>query len=100
MIRKKKETIQFIAEFEHFAEWDGSKHYFTFQKDGGTVTIMKYEDGTITYHRMTLALCDLKEIIICDVYEYLWKNRKLINQSLKKVMRFDHMTTTLTTHYY
>jgi hypothetical protein len=83
MIRNKKDTILFITEFEEFAEWDGNKHNFTFQKDGGTVTLIKYQDGTITYHRMTLALCDIKEIIIVDVYEYLWKNRKHINKFLK-----------------
>jgi hypothetical protein len=83
MIRNKKDTILFITEFEKFAEWDGNKHCFTFKKDGGTVTLMKCQDGTITYHRMTLALCDLKEIIICDVYEYLWNNRKHINKFLK-----------------
>jgi hypothetical protein len=83
VIRKKQDVIDFVKEFESFSEWDGAKYYFTFQKDGGTVTLMKYEDGTITYHRMTLALCDLKEIILVDVYEYLWANRKLINKELK-----------------
>jgi len=76
-----------IEEFETFAKWDGEKHYFVFQKYGGTVTIMKHDDGTITYHRMTLELCDIKEIIIIDVYEYIWKNRKLINQALKEIKK-------------
>jgi hypothetical protein len=83
MIRKKQDAINFVNEFESFAEWDGRKYYFAFQKDGGTVTLMKYEDETITYHRMTLSLCDIKEIILVDVYEYLWVNRKLINKGLK-----------------
>lgn len=83
MIRKKKAAISFIEEFESFATWDGTKHFFIFEKDGGMVTLMKYPDETITYHWMTLSLCDLREIIICDVYEYIWENRKVINQSLK-----------------
>lgn len=86
MIRKKKDAIDFVKDFESFSKWDGVKHYFSFQKDGGTVTLMKYEDETITYHRMTLALCDVKEIILVDVYEYLWVNRKLINKGLKEKM--------------
>jgi hypothetical protein len=86
MIRRKQDVIDFVKVFESFAEWDGEKYYFTFQKDGGRVTLMKYEDETITYHRMTLSLCDLKEIILVDVYEYLWSNRKLINKRLKEKM--------------
>jgi hypothetical protein len=83
LIRKKNDVIDFEREFETYSKWDGEKHYFSFQKDGGMVTLMKHKDGTITYHRMTLALCDLKEIILVDVYEYLWANRKLINKGLK-----------------
>lgn len=83
MIKRKKDTWRFITDFEAFAKWDGTKFYFAFEKDGGTVTLMKYEDDTITYHRMNSVLCDIKEIVICDVYEYIWSNRKAINQALK-----------------
>jgi hypothetical protein len=83
VIKRKKDTWRFIKDFEVFAHWDESKHYLVFEKDGGTVTLMKYVDGSITYHRKNLKLWDLKEIVICDVYEYIWVNRKAINQALK-----------------
>jgi hypothetical protein len=82
MIRKKKDVFEFVNLFETFSEWDGTKYFFTFKKDEGTVTLMKYDDETITYHRMNESFCDIKEIIIVDVYEYLWKNRKYINKVL------------------
>lgn len=84
MIKSKKDVIRFVNGFEEYAYWDGTKHYFTFKKEEGIVTLMKYEDETITYHRMNVAFCDIKEIIICDVYEYIWANRKAINLSIKE----------------
>jgi hypothetical protein len=83
MIRKKKDCIDFERNFETYSSWDGVKYFFTFEKEGGSVTLMKYEDGTITYHRVNESFCDIKEIILVDVYEYLWKNRKYINKTLK-----------------
>jgi hypothetical protein len=83
MIRMKKDVFQFVDEFESFSKWDGSKFYFIFPKESGTVTLMKYDDQTITYYRKNELFCDVKEIIIVDVYEYLWKNRKYINKVYK-----------------
>jgi hypothetical protein len=83
MIRKKTDVIEFLERFESVSEWDGEKHFLKYTKELGKVTLMKYEDGTITYHRINDSFCDIKEIIIVDVYEYLWKNRKYINKSLK-----------------
>jgi hypothetical protein len=85
MIRKKKDVFQFVERFASYSNWDGIKYYFVFQKYKGTVTLMKYQDDTVTYHRMNELICDIKEIIIVDVYEYLWKNRKYINQQLKNL---------------
>jgi hypothetical protein len=82
LIKRKSDIQDLLSKFCLYAKWDGIKYYLTFEKDGGTVTLMMYEDGTITYHRVNESFCDLREIILVDVYEYLWKNRKYINKIL------------------
>jgi hypothetical protein len=89
MIIKSKDNIrEFLDSFDSFSQWDGTKHYFHFE-DGlpsGSITLMKYPDGTFTLYQKNKYFWDTKEQPHCigELLSKLWCYRKRINESLKK----------------
>lgn len=90
MIRRKKEIPDFISNFETYADWDGTKYYLTLNTVNpmGTLTLIKYPDEVITFHRKNELYWDIKEIkadpdMLTDI---IWGFRKAINQSIKEAV--------------
>lgn len=88
MIRSKKDIPRFIEIFEKFSNWDGNKYYLTLNtvNPAGTVTLMKYQDGTFSYHRKNEVFWDISEIEINngELIQMFWDYRKYINKCLKE----------------
>jgi hypothetical protein len=88
IIKRKTDVKMFLVYFCDYAEWDGTKYFI--KLDG--VTLMQYTDGSCTYHRKTEMFEDIKETEMS--YEFVWKNRKLINSFLKsQIHRCTHEFT-------
>ncbi|OLS40684.1 hypothetical protein [Bacillus sp. MRMR6] len=87
MIRRKIEVAEFLNEFENYANWDGMKYYLTLNtvKPKGNLTIMKYDNGTFTYHRKNELYWDIRENKIeCEILtDILWSFRKTINEYIR-----------------
>jgi hypothetical protein len=87
MIRRKSDVHLFIENFEEYSNKDGDKYYLTFNTENpiGTVTIMKYQDGTFTYHRKNEVFWDVREIGVegQNLTKVIWDNRKFVNKCLK-----------------
>jgi hypothetical protein len=89
MIIKSKANIRvFLDSFQVFSQWDGTKHYFQFE-DGlpsGSITLMKYPDGTFTLYQKNKYFWDTKEqpYSTGELLSKLWYYRKHLNTSIKK----------------
>nr|WP_263327746.1 hypothetical protein [Neobacillus sp. Marseille-Q6967] len=85
IIRSKADVDQFCERFGDLASWDGSKHYIALQDDqnNGTVTFMRYPDGTLTAHRKYHTFWDIDELPVerTDI----WRYRKVLNRYLKTI---------------
>ncbi|MFP5106358.1 hypothetical protein ACSU6B_06240 [Neobacillus sp. C211] len=83
VIRSKADVELFCERFGDLASWDGSKHYIVLQDDqnNGTVTFMRYPDGTLTAHRKYQAFWDLNELPVDN--KDIWRYRKVLNSYLK-----------------
>jgi hypothetical protein len=89
MIIKSKENIrEFLNCFEVFSQWDGTKDYFLFT-DGlpeGSITLMKYPDGTFTLYQKNKYFWDTKEQPqeMSELVRKLWYYRRHVNLSIKQ----------------
>lgn len=84
MVIRSKADVEFFCErFGDLAIWDGSKHYIALQDDqnNGTVTFMRYPDGTLTAHRKYQTFWDINELPVDN--KYIWRYRKVLNSYLK-----------------
>lgn len=86
MITRMSEIIGFLNHFERYAYLDGTKYFLTLNtiSPNGTLTIMKYPDGTFTYHRKNEHYWDIREINIdLDMLtDIIWGFRKTINETI------------------
>jgi hypothetical protein len=87
VIKRKKDILEFLDEFENYANWDGVKYYLTLQTviPNGTLTFIKYPNGEFTYHRKNDLYWDIKEIKTnCDMLtDIIWGFRKTVNECIK-----------------
>lgn len=90
LIKNEWEVLDFLTNFETFANWDGEKFYLTLEteKPKGTLTIMKSQDGKFYYHRKNEGYWDLKEIMIDRgiLSDVIWTFRKSITKSVKEMV--------------
>jgi hypothetical protein len=88
MIIKSKANIrEFLDSFESYSQWDGKKHYFYFN-DGlpdGSITLMKYPDGTFTLYQKNKYFWDTKEqhYGIRELLSKVWYYRRHVNHSIR-----------------
>jgi hypothetical protein len=87
-IKKKADCLYFLTYFSYIAKADLDKLYFTFDWErNGTITIMKYLDGSYSTHRKNDVMWDLHEIILNEneIVEFIWTNRRFINPILRGI---------------
>jgi hypothetical protein len=87
-IKKKADVPYFLTYFSYFAESEVDKLYFTFPwEHNGTITIMKYLDGTYSIHRKNDLMWDLHEVIFTEkeIENVIWAKRRFINPVIKVV---------------
>ena len=89
-IRNKSDIELFLKSFRNFADYDtnGQKYYFIFddmQRDGQW-TLMLYGDEKWSLHGKGMDYCDELETFLeqDELSLFLWKNRKMVNNSLKQ----------------
>jgi hypothetical protein len=90
IIKNKKDIEHFLSHFEEFAEYDGSKYYFSFT-DGlpqGTITLMKYPGDRFTLHQKNKYFWDIKEQIQnpAQLSRTLWYYRRHVNTLIKTLI--------------
>ncbi|MBT2733681.1 hypothetical protein [Bacillus sp. ISL-7] len=87
VIKKKSDVEDFLSHFQAFSEWDGTKHYLTFEdtKNKGYLTLMSYPNEGFTFYRKNNSFWDMKEHPIHEneIIGFLWKHRKALNSYLK-----------------
>ena len=90
MIMVDSEIIGFLNDFERYASMDGVKYYLSLNtiRPNGTLTIMKYPDGSFTYHRKNDHYWDINEIKIDldHLSDIIWGFRKTINEMILESM--------------
>lgn len=86
MLRSRWEVLDFLRNFESYANWDGEKFYLSLEteKPKGILTLMKSKEGAYYYHRKNELYWDLKEMdvdrgILSDI---IWTFRTQITKSL------------------
>lgn len=87
-IKKKADCLYFLTYFSYIAKADLDKLYFTFDwEHNGTITIMKYLDGTYSVHRKNDLMWDLHEGIMSEkeIESFIWTNRRWINPILRGI---------------
>ncbi|NRD78934.1 hypothetical protein HPT25_16340 [Bacillus sp. BRMEA1] len=91
LIVSKKDMEYFLNHFYEIAEYDsqGNKYYFVFEDTirQGKWTLMNYEaESKWTLHGKGLNYCDdgEKELVLEELKKFLYKNRKFINNELRK----------------
>ena len=84
MIMIDSEITGFLNHFEKYAHKDEAKYYLSLNtvRPNGTLTIMKYPDGSFTYHRKNEHYWDIKEIEVelDNLSDIIWGFRKTINE--------------------
>lgn len=87
MIRRKRDSLDFIKDFETYADWDGDKYYISLKttNPNGTLTLMKYKDDSFTYHRKNDLYWDVTEITADNemLTDIIWGFRKAINECIR-----------------
>ena len=85
IIRRKDDIEQFYDRFGNIAKWDGSKHYITLldEQNNGTLTFMRYPDGTMTAHRKYQTYWDISEQPVSNTD--IWRYRKVLNSFLRTI---------------
>jgi hypothetical protein len=87
-IKKKADVQYFLTYFSYLAKADLDKLYFTFDwEHNGSITIMKYLDGTYSVHRKNDDMWDLWESTYTEsqIESFIWAHRRFINPVLKGV---------------
>jgi hypothetical protein len=86
VIKRKLDIEEFTFSFCLFAEWDGKKFFLTMDDEinEGTITLMQYQEGNFTIHRMNKKYCDLVEtpLEMNQLNKLIWHKRKYLNKLL------------------
>lgn len=78
MIKRRRDVPRFIKSFTSIAEYDGAKYFMVL----GDTTLMRYDDGSYTYHRKNEMYWDWCEHPVQpeELLEFVWSYRKEINK--------------------
>jgi predicted SAM-dependent methyltransferase len=85
VIKKKADAEYFLNHFQSLSEWDGTKHYLTFEdtKNKGYLTVMNYPNEEFTFYRKNELFWDLEEHPLTS-QSLIWEHRKAINKVIKE----------------
>lgn len=89
IIRSKEHVKKLMCEFKNFSQKDmeRNKWYLVFENKerNGVWTLMKYPDNSWTIHGKGEKYCDPDETNLTEeeTIDFIWKNRKSINKTLK-----------------